>query len=125
MTHVAKKAADEGWSVRQMEQAAKARKGGDSASGSSVRQLRPVEIIELENRLAEHLGTRVKINYRNEKGKVEIRLARSRNWSASIENSRHDRGAGEETDATRRRLLSRSRCPASLLIPPPPVPGSP
>jgi hypothetical protein len=36
--------------------------------------LRPVEIIELEKRLADHLGSRVKIDYRNEKGKVEIRF---------------------------------------------------
>jgi hypothetical protein len=40
-----------------------------------VRQLRPVEIIELEKRLGEHLGAAVKISYRNEKGKVEIRFA--------------------------------------------------
>ena len=44
-------------------------------ASKAVRQLRPVEIIELEKRLSEHLDTNVKINYRNEKGKVEIRFA--------------------------------------------------
>jgi hypothetical protein len=39
-----------------------------------VRQLRPVEIIELEKRLSDRLGSKVKINYRNERGKVEIRF---------------------------------------------------
>jgi hypothetical protein len=33
-----------------------------------------VEIIELEKRLGERLGAAVKINYRNEKGKLEIRF---------------------------------------------------
>jgi hypothetical protein len=39
-----------------------------------VRQLRPVEIIELEKRLTDRLGSQVKINYRNERGKLEIRF---------------------------------------------------
>jgi hypothetical protein len=33
-----------------------------------------VEIIELEKRLTDHLGSPVKISYRNEKGKVEIKF---------------------------------------------------
>jgi ParB family chromosome partitioning protein len=41
---------------------------------TSVRQIRPVEIIELEKRLSDRLGSKVKINYRNAKGKVEIRF---------------------------------------------------
>lgn len=73
--HLAKKAADDGWSVRQMENAVKTRREMETGGGApSVRRLRPVEIIELENRLTEQLGTSVKINYRNEKGKLEIRF---------------------------------------------------
>ena len=70
--HVAARAATEGWSVRQVEEAARARRGDPPAKRPVVRQVRPVEIIELEERLSDHLGTRVKIDYRNEKGRVEI-----------------------------------------------------
>ena len=72
--HLAKKAVSDGWSVRQMEDAVRLRKEPVPAASGSVRQLRPVEIIELEKRLAEHLGSGVKISYRNEKGKLEIRF---------------------------------------------------
>ncbi|HLV89548.1 MAG TPA: ParB/RepB/Spo0J family partition protein [Acidimicrobiia bacterium] len=74
--YLAERAINEGWSVRQMEDAVKSRREmeipGNNAPG--VREIRPVQIIELERRLADHLGARVKINYRNEKGKVEIRF---------------------------------------------------
>jgi len=73
-THLAKRAVDDGWSVRQMEEAVRLRKGAESSSPSGVRQLRPVELIELEKRLTDRLGSQVKINYRNEKGKLEIRF---------------------------------------------------
>jgi ParB family chromosome partitioning protein len=73
-THLAQRAVDEGWSVRQMEEAARLRKGADKPEPGAVRQLRPVEIIELEKRLTDHLGAPVKISYRNEKGRVEIRF---------------------------------------------------
>jgi len=73
-THLAGRAVDEGWSVRQMEDAVRIRKGGRRNSPTGVRQLRPVEIIELEKRLTDHLGAPVKITYRNEKGKVEIKF---------------------------------------------------
>ena len=72
-THLAERAVAEGWSVRQMEEAARARKSIETGP-SRVRALRPVEIIELEKRLGERLGAAVKINYRNEKGKLEIRF---------------------------------------------------
>jgi hypothetical protein len=48
---------------------------GRPPASKSVTQVRPVEIIELEKRLADHLGSRVKINYRNRKGRVEIRFS--------------------------------------------------
>jgi ParB family chromosome partitioning protein len=74
-THLAQRAVDDGWSVRQIEDAVRARKAAERREPTGVRQLRPVEIIELEKRLTDRLGAEVKINYRNEKGKVEIRFA--------------------------------------------------
>lgn len=74
--YLAEKGAKEGWSVRQMEDAVRDRKSMDGPTASrTVTQVRPVEIIELEKRLSDHLGSRVKIDYRNKKGKVEIRFA--------------------------------------------------
>ncbi len=72
--HVAKRAAEEGWSVRQVEDAARVRKEveGEGDRARQVREVRPVEIIELEHRLTEQLGTQVRIRYRNKKGKIEI-----------------------------------------------------
>jgi ParB family chromosome partitioning protein len=72
--HLASRAVDEGWSVRQIEDAVRLRKGERRNAPTGVRQLRPVEIIELEKRLTDHLGSPVKISYRNEKGKVEIKF---------------------------------------------------
>jgi ParB family chromosome partitioning protein len=75
--HIAKRAVDEGWSVRQVEEAARARRGQDveGQEPAQVREVRPVEIIELENRLTDQLGSRVKIQYRNKKGTIEIGFA--------------------------------------------------
>jgi ParB family transcriptional regulator, chromosome partitioning protein len=70
--HLAGKAVGEGWSVRQMEEAVRLRKGIDTSKKPQVRELRPVEIIELEKRLTDHLDAKVKIDYRDDKGKVEI-----------------------------------------------------
>jgi ParB family transcriptional regulator, chromosome partitioning protein len=74
--YLAEKAVNEGWSVRQLEDAVRARRDMEqpSTSRGSVRQLRPVEIIELEKRLSDQLEAPVKITYRNEKGRVEIRF---------------------------------------------------
>jgi ParB family chromosome partitioning protein len=72
--HLAERAVAEGWSVRQVEDAVRASKEMTPKPGP-VRQMRPVEIIELEKRLGEHLGAKVRITYRNERGKVEIRFA--------------------------------------------------
>jgi ParB family chromosome partitioning protein len=73
--YLAEKAYKEGWSVRQVEDAVRTRREMESpVTGGGLRVVRPVEIIELENRLIDHLGTKVKISYRNEKGKVEIRF---------------------------------------------------
>jgi len=74
--YLADKAFNEGWSVRQIEDAVRTRREIETPSStpSAVKQLRPVEIIELEQRLTEHLGSEVKISYRNQKGKVAIRF---------------------------------------------------
>ena len=74
--HLAEKAASEGWSVRQVEAAVRTRREMEDPADTKprVRQLRPVELIELEKRLGDHLDAKVKISYRNEKGKVEIRF---------------------------------------------------
>ncbi|HSM44505.1 MAG TPA: chromosome partitioning protein ParB, partial [Acidimicrobiia bacterium] len=74
--YLAEKAAKDGLSVRQVEDAVRDRKAmAEPPVATGVRQIRPVEIIELDKRLADKLGSKVKINYRNEKGKVEIRFA--------------------------------------------------
>lgn len=67
--HIAARAATEGWTVRQVEEAARAR---TAATPRKVTEVRPVEIVELEQRLRERLGSKVDITYRNQKGKVEI-----------------------------------------------------
>jgi ParB family chromosome partitioning protein len=74
--YLAEKAASEGWSVRQIEEAVRSRRDmGTTTEGQPrVKQLRPVEIIELEKRLAEHLAAKVKIDYSKERGRVEIRF---------------------------------------------------
>jgi len=73
-THLAERAIAEGWSVRQMEEAVRTRKSLETGASTRVKALRPVEIIELEKRLGERLGAAVKIDYRNEKGKLEIKF---------------------------------------------------
>jgi ParB family chromosome partitioning protein len=72
--YLAERAASEGWSVRQVEEAVKARKP-ETAKGRRARitEIRPVEIVELEKRLTERIGAKVKISYRNQRGKIEIR----------------------------------------------------
>jgi ParB family transcriptional regulator, chromosome partitioning protein len=71
--HVARRCAEEGWSVRQVEDAVRARTRPEPAR-SPVTSVRPAAIIELETRLAEHLGTRVKIDYGSRGGKVTVRF---------------------------------------------------
>ena len=74
--HIGRRAADEGWSVRQTEDAIRTRTGKEPGSRrTAVREVRPVEIIELEQRLTEQLGTKVAIDYRSKKGKLQISFA--------------------------------------------------
>jgi ParB family chromosome partitioning protein len=74
--HIAERAAAEGWSVRQVEDAARDRvspqEAGNEPAGA-VTEIRPVAISELEVRLSEKLDTKVEIAYRNNKGVVKIK----------------------------------------------------
>lgn len=69
--HVAKRAVAEGWSVRQVEEAVRLRRGENSTT-PRVREVRPAEIIELEMRLAERLGNKVRVDFRQGRGALRI-----------------------------------------------------
>lgn len=74
--HIAQRAVDEGWSVRQVEDAVRQRQESPpEAERAVVREVRPVEIIELEQRLTEALGTKVSIAYRKKRGRVQINFS--------------------------------------------------
>lgn len=75
--HIAKRAVADGWSVRMVEDAARARAEGTGktpAKRARTVKARPAEIIALEQRLGEHLGTDVKIEYKGRGGKVLLRF---------------------------------------------------
>jgi ParB family chromosome partitioning protein len=59
----ANRASDEGWSVRQVEDAVRRHDGGEADRVDPARRERPAEIIALEERLTERLGSPVKIQY--------------------------------------------------------------
>jgi ParB family chromosome partitioning protein len=70
--HIAQQAVAEGWSVRRIEEAVKAR------TAQPVRRtrpaVRPAAVIELEKRLAERLQARVRIDYRGRGGRLVVRF---------------------------------------------------
>ena len=72
--HIAKRAASEGWSVRMVEEAARARMQGGIATSPTPRPgvPRPAELISLEEKLAEKLDAKVKINFNGNTGKVVL-----------------------------------------------------
>lgn len=73
--HLARKAATEGWSVRQVEDAVRARQAAAEPSRPArPDQARPAEIIELEERLAERLGVPVQIDLGKRRGKIVVRF---------------------------------------------------
>jgi ParB family chromosome partitioning protein len=71
--HLARRIAADGWSVRQVEDAVKARLVAAAPKAAAPRKVRPAAIIELEDRLAEQLATRVRIDHGTRGGKVTIR----------------------------------------------------
>lgn len=72
--HIAERAAAEGWTVRQVEDAVRARGGGGSPSTRRAREPRPAEVLELETRLADRLEAPVTIDYGKRGGKMVIRF---------------------------------------------------
>ena len=74
--HIAMRAAAEGWSVRQVEEAVRVRKHAPEATAATRRPTeRPLEVVELEKRLALHLESKVKIDYGTSGGgKVVVRF---------------------------------------------------
>ena len=70
--HIAERTVAEGWSVRRVEEAVRLRET-QVVKGRSQAKLRPAEIIELEERLKDRLGTKVTIDYRGEGGKITIK----------------------------------------------------
>ncbi len=71
--HVAQRAVDEGWSVRQVENAVRTRAGDGPVPLPGAKPVRPVAIIELEGRLGERLGTPVSITHgATNRGKIMI-----------------------------------------------------
>jgi ParB family chromosome partitioning protein len=73
--HIAQRVVDEGWSVRQVEDAVKTRRGERSGSARKTPAVRPAAIIELEDRLGQRFGTAVKIEHGKRGGKVSIRYS--------------------------------------------------
>lgn len=84
--HLARRAAAEGWSVRAVEDAIRARSGGAPAGGEETEAesvsdrprpspLRPPGLLELEELLAEYLATRVSVTMTGRRGKVQIEFA--------------------------------------------------
>ena len=75
---IANKAATEGWSVRQVEEAVRVRQGGAAVAEKKparVRKDRAAQIIALEERLGERLGSPVHIEYtRRGGGRMTIRF---------------------------------------------------
>lgn len=71
---IARRAVDEGWSVRLVEEAAKVPTAGRSTP-RKTRDVRPAAIIELEERLSERLGTTVLITPRGDGGRLVIRYS--------------------------------------------------
>lgn len=73
--HIATRAAEEGWPVRRVEEAVRARLGEGPARVERSKQERPAEILELEERLSDRLGSPVKIDYAAQGGgKMVVRF---------------------------------------------------
>ena len=73
--HIARRAAEEGWSVRRIEDAVRARVGGEEKPSRPTKTVeRPAEILALEERLTDRLGSTVRINYGIKSGKIVIRF---------------------------------------------------
>jgi ParB family chromosome partitioning protein len=96
---LAARAVREGLSVRAVEEAVRAREGGDAATRARRRAPvnRPPGFAELEDLLAEHLATRVKVEEQGRRGRIVIQFAGlddlERLYRAMVE------GAGPSTES--------------------------
>jgi ParB family chromosome partitioning protein len=79
---LAKRAAGDGLSVREVEEAVRQRndlgggaEGAEAAADAATRRLRPPGLLELEELLADHLETRVAISMGASRGKVVVEFA--------------------------------------------------
>lgn len=75
--HIAQRAVAEGWTVRRVEEAMRLRTTQGRQTSSRNPTVRPAAIIELEDRLQDRLGTKVKIDYGAKGGKITIRYTSS------------------------------------------------
>ena len=87
--HLARRAVDEGWTVRAVEDAVRQRQGSASAAGATDGSdasvptpdtprppaLRPPGLLELEELLSDHLSTRVSVTMGASRGKVVVEFA--------------------------------------------------
>jgi ParB family chromosome partitioning protein len=84
--HLARRAVDEGWTVRAVEEAVRQRQGTASPSAAPdavdpgpapapVTRLRPPGLLELEELLSDHLSTRVSVSMGTSRGKVVVEFA--------------------------------------------------
>ena len=71
--HLATRAVVEGWSVRRIEEAVKQQ--ARAPRPTPVPPARPAAVIELEERLAERLDAKVRIDYRGRGGRLVVRFA--------------------------------------------------
>jgi len=75
--HIARRAVAEGWTVRRVEEAMRLRSTQARGARRGEDTPRPAAIIELEERLQDKLGTKVRIDYRGKGGKITIKYASS------------------------------------------------
>ncbi|MEN8041242.1 MAG: ParB/RepB/Spo0J family partition protein [Actinomycetota bacterium] len=75
--HIAQRAVAEGWTVRRVEEAIRLRATQGQTSSVRSKKIRPAAIIELEDRLQDRLGTKVRIDYRGKGGKITIKYTSS------------------------------------------------
>jgi ParB family chromosome partitioning protein len=72
---LAQQAVDEGWSVRQVEEAVKADSKESTPAGTPPGTTRPAALLELEELLGEHLNTRVSVQMGAKHGRIAIEFA--------------------------------------------------
>lgn len=71
--HIAQRSVAEGWTVRRVEEAIRLRASQGQTNSVRSKKIRPAAIIELEEKLQDRLGTKVRIDYRGRGGKITIK----------------------------------------------------